>query len=86
MFIDADKDNYVNYFQKIMDGGLLNKGGFIAADNVTFKAAPWAPDACYDYGPVLDTFNRAVRYIGANFVHAMIDANGPLGSTRRWTS
>lgn len=46
-----------------MDGGLLAKEGFIAVDNVAFKAAPWVPDPCYNKGPVLDAFNIAVRSV-----------------------
>lgn len=61
VFIDADKDNYVNYFHKLVDGGLLSNGGFIVVDNVAFKASPWAPDDCYKSGPVLDAFNQVVR-------------------------
>ncbi|GJJ71718.1 caffeoyl-CoA O-methyltransferase [Entomortierella parvispora] len=37
VFLDADKSNYINYFNFIMDNGLLNKGGFILADNVLFS-------------------------------------------------
>ncbi|KIP10795.1 hypothetical protein PHLGIDRAFT_125302 [Phlebiopsis gigantea 11061_1 CR5-6] len=61
VFIDADKGNYLNYFHKIVDGGLLARDGFMVVDNVAYKAAPWAPDPCYNTGPVLDAFNAAVR-------------------------
>jgi len=33
VFMDADKENYINYYKQIMDGGLLAKNGFILADN-----------------------------------------------------
>ncbi|GJE93464.1 SAM-dependent methyltransferase-like protein [Phanerochaete sordida] len=61
VFIDADKANYINYFHKLVDSGLLGKDGFIVVDNVAFKASPWAPDDCYSSGPTLDAFNHAVR-------------------------
>ena len=45
-----------------MEGGLLAKGGFIAADNVAYKGAPWAADPAYaDLVPSIDAFNRDVR-------------------------
>ena len=35
VFIDADKDNYSNYFDLVIDK--MNKGGFIIADNVLWS-------------------------------------------------
>ncbi|KAG0039726.1 hypothetical protein BGZ83_002737 [Gryganskiella cystojenkinii] len=37
IFIDADKPNYVNYFDFIMDNNLLSRHGYILADNVVFS-------------------------------------------------
>ncbi|WP_421764546.1 O-methyltransferase [Ekhidna sp.] len=35
VFIDADKENYANYFDQVI--GQVNKGGFIIADNVLWS-------------------------------------------------
>lgn len=62
VFIDADKPNYKNYFARIMDLDLLATGGFIAVDNTTFKATPWAPDTeRYAMGRDVHDFNQIVR-------------------------
>ncbi|KAG0044665.1 hypothetical protein BGZ83_010102 [Gryganskiella cystojenkinii] len=37
VFIDADKGNYINYFNFIMDHDLLSHNGYILADNVVFS-------------------------------------------------
>lgn len=62
VFIDADKPNYKHYFARIMDLNLLAAGGFIAVDNTTFKATPWAPDTeRYSMGRDVHEFNQIVR-------------------------
>jgi len=62
VFIDADKPSYIKYLGRILDSPtLLAKGGFIAADNVVYKAGPWAPDPVYKYAKDLHEFNTAVR-------------------------
>ena len=33
VFIDADKENYIQYYKMVMDHGLLSSKGFILADN-----------------------------------------------------
>jgi predicted O-methyltransferase YrrM len=35
VFIDADKENYINYFQMIVP--MMNKGGIILSDNVLWS-------------------------------------------------
>jgi len=35
VFIDADKDNYINYFHAIVP--IMNKGGIILSDNVLWS-------------------------------------------------
>ncbi|KAG0257387.1 hypothetical protein BG011_004005 [Mortierella polycephala] len=37
IFIDADKGNYINYFDFILANDLLSKSGYILADNVLFR-------------------------------------------------
>lgn len=64
VFIDADKPGYIKYLDKILASPtLLAKRGFIAADNVVYKAAPWAPDPVYKWTNDLHKFNQAVRLV-----------------------
>ena len=64
VFIDADKAGYIKYLDRILASPtLLAKGGFIAADNVVYKGAPWVPDPVYKYREDLVGFNSAVRYV-----------------------
>ncbi|KAF9989298.1 hypothetical protein BGZ75_006849 [Mortierella antarctica] len=37
VFIDADKGNYINYYNFIMDNDLLSDHGYILSDNTLFK-------------------------------------------------
>ncbi|KAG0308742.1 hypothetical protein BGZ98_007018 [Dissophora globulifera] len=37
VFLDADKGNYINYLNRILDGDLLSENGYIIADNVLFR-------------------------------------------------
>ncbi|KAH8085414.1 O-methyltransferase-domain-containing protein [Cristinia sonorae] len=62
VFIDADKPSYIKYLDRILSSPtLLAKRGFIAADNVVYKAAPWSPDPVYKWTNELHSFNQAVR-------------------------
>lgn len=62
IFIDAHKPSYTNYFNRIMSSPyLLSKGGLIVADNVAFKAAPWARHPTYGMAEDIHKFNEAVR-------------------------
>ncbi|CAM9090550.1 unnamed protein product [Chrysoparadoxa australica] len=37
VFIDGDKKQYLAYYRKVLESGLLAEGGYIIADNVLFK-------------------------------------------------
>ncbi|KAF9173501.1 hypothetical protein BGX20_003037 [Mortierella sp. AD010] len=37
VFLDADKGNYINYFNFILDNNMLAQHGYILADNVLFR-------------------------------------------------
>ena len=43
VFIDADKKEYVDYFQLILDKGLLAPDGFIFVDNTLLQGQPYLP-------------------------------------------
>ena len=61
IFIDADKPNYKVYFNQVLDLNLLGSGGFIAVDNTTYKASPWAPTSMFPMGRDIHEFNQIVR-------------------------
>ena len=65
VFIDADKENYCNYFEMIMDK--LNSGGIILSDNVlwsgkvletTFKKEDTSTPALISYNKLLKNDSR----------------------------
>jgi caffeoyl-CoA O-methyltransferase len=43
IFIDADKKEYVQYFQTILDGNLLVSDGLICVDNTLLQGQPYLP-------------------------------------------
>ena len=54
VYLDADKENYVKYFQLIID--LVNPGGYILADNVL-----WYGKVLEDSDKKLDVETRAIK-------------------------
>lgn len=56
-FIDADKENYIAYYEAILP--LLRMGGIIVADNVLWSGRVLAPQK--DSDRALAAFNRRVR-------------------------
>lgn len=60
-FIDADKKEYVDYFQLLIDGNLLNPGGFIFVDNTLLQGQPYLPlEQRTANGEAVAQFNRFV--------------------------
>ena len=57
MFLDADKENYVNYYEAILPR--LKAGGLLVADNVLWSGKVLAPRKKTDKAIV--TFNDRVR-------------------------
>ena len=57
VFIDADKENYVNYYEAVLPR--LRSGGVIAADNVLWSGRVLAPKGKTDRAVV--RFNNRVR-------------------------
>ncbi|KAM6927890.1 uncharacterized protein FYW49_004070 [Xenentodon cancila] len=60
VFIDADKNNYINYYQFIMDNNLLRLRGVICVDNSLFKARVYLKDSTDSNGLALREFNQVV--------------------------
>ena len=58
VFIDADKGNYLNYFQRALD--LLRQGGLVAVDNVLWSGAVADPTRDDDDTEAIRAFNRAI--------------------------
>jgi len=58
-FIDADKENYLNYYKFIMDNNLVGSGGLIIADNTLFKGQMY-PTPHGSMGQVAADFNNYV--------------------------
>lgn len=60
VFIDADKDNYINYYNFILDNNLLRMRGVICVDNTLFKSKVYLEDVSDANGLALRHFNRFV--------------------------
>jgi len=60
VFIDADKENYANYFDLVIDR--VSPGGFIIADNVLWSGKVLLPDAELDRETIaLKDFARKLK-------------------------
>ncbi|HEX9627180.1 MAG TPA: class I SAM-dependent methyltransferase [Acidiferrobacterales bacterium] len=64
-FIDADKENYVNYYEAVLPR--LAPGGLIVADNVLWSGAVLKPDKATDRA-LADFNDRATRDPGVQTV------------------
>ena len=61
VFIDADKENYINYFDLVIDQ--VKKGGWIIADNVLWSGKVLEePDAKDKETIILQKFNEKVHH------------------------
>lgn len=60
VFIDADKDNYINYYNFILDNNLLRMRGVICVDNTLFKSKVYLNDVTDANGLALRRFNQFV--------------------------
>lgn len=60
VFIDADKDNYINYYNFILDRNLLRMQGVICVDNTLFKSKVYLSGASDANGLALRRFNQFV--------------------------
>lgn len=60
-FIDADKKEYVAYFQTLLDKELLKPNGFICVDNTLLQGQPYLlPQERTPNGEAIAQFNRVV--------------------------
>lgn len=60
VFIDADKNNYINYYNFILDNNLLTLHGVLCVDNSLFKAKVYLKDTTDINGLALREFNQFV--------------------------
>ncbi|MGF1522897.1 MAG: O-methyltransferase [Leptolyngbyaceae cyanobacterium] len=61
VFVDADKQEYVDYFKLLIDGGLVVPGGFICVDNTLLQGQPYlASSQQTPSGAAIADFNRFV--------------------------
>ena len=57
VYIDADKSNYINYYEAVIP--LVPSGGLIVADNVLWSGEVLSPNSVD--ARALDDFNRRVQ-------------------------
>lgn len=60
VFIDADKTNYLNYYNAVLEHSLLSVGGLICVDNTLYKGQVYGAGTVNDNGKALQAFNTAV--------------------------
>ncbi|MFN6535654.1 MAG: O-methyltransferase [Nostoc sp. EkiNYC01] len=61
VFIDADKKEYITYFQTLLDTNLLAPSGFICVDNTLLQGEVYLPEPQRTAnGEAIAQFNRAV--------------------------
>jgi len=60
VFIDADKQNYINYYKFLLDHNLLRIDGVICVDNTLFKGRVYLKDSADENGKALKEFNQFV--------------------------
>jgi caffeoyl-CoA O-methyltransferase len=61
VFIDADKQGYINYYNTILENNLIQKGGLICVDNTLFMGQVYGAEPVTDNGKALHHFNHFVR-------------------------
>lgn len=61
IFIDADKGNYVNYFNLALAGSLLAPHGIICVDNTLMQGQPYLPGPPSANGRAIAEFNRVLN-------------------------
>merc|ERR1711907_19014 len=65
VFIDANKSEYKDYVQTLLDRNLLSERGTIIADNTLYCGYPFLPEAYQDAQPARRGFGDAIREFNA---------------------
>lgn len=61
VFIDADKNEYIDYFNLLLNSSLLTANGFICVDNTLLQGQPYLPEEQRSAnGKAIAKFNRFV--------------------------
>ena len=60
VFIDADKQGYLGYFQQLLDHELVPVGGLLCIDNTLYQGQVYAGNIPTENGRALDHFNKSV--------------------------
>jgi caffeoyl-CoA O-methyltransferase len=60
IFLDADKAGYADYFNAILDGGLLAPHGVMCVDNTLLQGQAYVTGGSSDAGSAIRAFNRMV--------------------------
>lgn len=60
VFIDADKKEYVQYFQRLLDSNLLTPDGLICVDNTLLQGQAYLPNPSAN-GAAIAQFNQVVQ-------------------------
>merc|ERR1712070_995903 len=60
VFVDADKPGYTDYFNSVMDSGLLKVGGLLVVDNTMYKGEEQAGAQMSANGQAVKDVNEAI--------------------------
>jgi len=60
VFLDADKPNYLSYYNQLMDGGLLKLGGLLVVDNSMYKGEELPGGELSENGAGIKSVNGAI--------------------------
>ena len=60
VFVDADKAGYVDYFEALLDRGLLSAGALMCVDNTLMQGDPWLSGESSPNGAAIARFNQVV--------------------------
>ncbi len=60
VFIDADKPGYGDYFNVLLERGLLAPGALLCVDNTLMQGDPWLPGESSPNGTAIAHFNEMV--------------------------
>ena len=61
VFLDADKQNYTNYYEVVLEQELVKIGGLICVDNTLYMGQAYGAGNVTENGKALQSFNHFVR-------------------------